>query len=213
MSDDLIVLMPPAQIEKPPEVEEALRVAEDSFSVNSQGYGSVTGMAYTVPAHSDGNIKANIRYLSLTSADVDTLNSLIRGMLSASQYEKIEEYERIHASAKISYWAFWSGGGSASYEKTRREMRGFGLSEENQQTIIAAMCEVARNMSSVQLDVNVINRNNDYAVSGSLLVYTLAGTIKLGNEQLQYRMLANKGTFGSGNRTAPAKIDIIPLDA
>jgi hypothetical protein len=211
MTDNLTVLMPPAQPQAL-EDEKAFEAAADSFSVNAQGNGSVTGIAYTVPAYSDGRVTADIRYLSLTSADVDTLNSLIRGMVSASQYEKIQEYERIHASAKLSVWRFWSGGGSASYEKTRNEMRGFGLSEENIRTIISAMADIARNMSNVKLDINVRNSRNNFAVSGNLLVYTMAGTIKLGNEQLQYRMLSNQGTYGDRDRVAPADVNVIPLN-
>lgn len=186
--------------------------AQDSFSVESQGYGSVTGIAYTVPAHAEGNFKADIRYLSLTSADVDTLNGLIKGLVTASQYEKIEEYEKIQASAKLSFWGFFSGGGSASYEKTRHEMRGFGLSEENIRTIVNAMCDIAKNMSRIQLDVTVHNSENNYSVSGNLLIYTIAGSIKVGNDQFQYRMLSNEGTYGSKGGTAPATVDVIPLD-
>jgi hypothetical protein len=212
MSEDLIVLMPPASILSPFEDDNELSGAEDSFTVASQGFGSVTGITYTVPAHSDGNVKANIRYPSLTSVDIENLNNLIKGMLSATQYEKVEKYERIHASGKVKYFAFWSGGASASYEKTRREMTGFGLSEENIKTIVSAMSEVAKKMSNIQLDINILNRDNDYAVSGNLLIYTLAGTIKVGNEQHQYRVLSNRGTFGSRDRTAPANVDTIPLD-
>lgn len=212
MTGEPIILMPPDLLDTSSEDEKLLQAAEDSFTVAAQGLGSVTGIEYTVPAHSDGRVRADIRYPSLTSVDVDNLNSLIKGMLSAAQYEKIEKYERIHASGKVKYFAFWSGGASASYEKTTREMKGFGLSEENIKTIVSAMSEIARNMSNVVLDISIHNRNNDYAVSGSLLIYTLAGTIKVGNEQRQYRMLSNRGTFGSRDRTAPASVDIIPLD-
>lgn len=185
--------------------------AADAFNVASQGFGSFTGLAYTVPAHTRGKLKAEIQTLALTSNDVNNLNNLIRGMVNSSQYEKVREYERTHATANISFWGFWSGGGGASYEKTREEMRGFGLSEENIKTIVSAMAEIAKKMSRVQLDFDIDNSANDYAVSGSLLLYTISGTITSGNEQIQYRLLADKGVAGSNGATAPASGQVIPL--
>src|ERR1700710_1925916 len=78
---------PPLLTRAPPQLLTGAIVpgATDSFSVESQGYGSFTGMAYTVPAHSDGRVTADIQTLALTSADVQTLVDLIKGMLSASQ--------------------------------------------------------------------------------------------------------------------------------
>lgn len=183
----------------------------DSYSVESQGYGSLSGLNYTVPAHTTGKIKAKIQTLALTSNDVKNLVDLIKGMVSASQYEKIREYERTHASANLSFWGFWSGGGGASYEKTREALRGFGLSEENIRTIVSAMAEAAKKMSHVEIDFDVHNAANDYAVSGSLMLYTIAGTISAQNQQIQYRMLSDKGVAGTGNQTAPATGEIIPL--
>lgn len=201
MSDENVILLLPTVMF----VEEKL----DSFNVTSQGYGSLSGLSYTIPAHTEGTVEAKIKTLAITSRDVENLNSLIKGMVSASQYEKIEEYERTHASANISFWGFWSGGGSASYEKTRKEMRGFGLSEDNIKTIVNAMAEVAKQMSEVKLVFNVKNSENDYAVSGSLLLFTIAGSISTGNEQIQYRLLANKGIAGSGGKTAPADVEVV----
>jgi hypothetical protein len=185
--------------------------ATDSFSVESQGYGSFTGLAYTVPAHTKGKLKAQIQTLALTSNDVENLNNLIKGMVSSSQYEKIRDYEATHASANISFWGFWSGGGGASYDKTHEAMRGFGLSEDNIKTIVSAMAEDAKKMSHVELDFDVDNSPNDYAVSGSLLLYTIARTIKSANEQRQYRMLADRGVAGGNDATAPASGKVIPL--
>ena len=132
-------------------------------------------------------------------------------MVSASQYDHVRDYEATHVSANLSFWAFWSGGGSASYDKTHEELRGFGLSEENIRTIVSAMAEVAKQMSHVEIDFDVKNAANDYAVSGSLLLYTISGTIITQNQQQQYRLLADKGIAGSGEQTAPADIQIIPL--
>lgn len=209
---EVVELLPPTFQELEQARPGLLGDAADSFSVEAQGYGSFTGLAYTVPAHTRGKITAQIQTLALTSIDVQNLNNLIRGMLSASQYERVRDYERTHASANISYWGFWSGGGGASYEKIHESLTGFGLSEDNIKTIVSAMSEIAKKMSRVQLDFDVDNTRNSYSVSGSLLLYTIAGSIKTQNAQNQYRLLADVGSAGSGNRTAPARGKIIPLN-
>jgi hypothetical protein len=186
--------------------------AIDGFSVSAQGNGSFTGLAYTVPAHTSGKIKAQIQTLALTSSDVDNLNTLIKGMVDASKWQKVEDYQNKHASADLSFWGLISGGGSASYDETHKQMSGFGLSEDNIKTIIAAMAAAAAKMSHVEIDFTVDNTQYDYAVSGSLLLYTIAGTIQTANGQYQYRFLANKGTAGSGDSQAPAAGSIIPLN-
>lgn len=202
MSTDLIEQLPPKLILLTPL---GLDEAGTYFSVESQGHGSFSGLAYTIPAHVNGKIKAKIQTLALTSTDVANLNELIRGMVEASKYEKVHDYESTHASANLSFFGFLSGGGGASYEKTHEELRGFGLSEENIRTIVSTMAEVAKNMSHVEIDFDVFNAGNDYSVSGSLMLYTIAGTITTENGQYQYRMLADEGVAGSGSRTAPAK--------
>lgn len=206
---DISVLFPLPFPER--EIEKANNF-NSSFNVDAQGHGSLTGLAYTVPPRSEGVIEAKLQTLCLTSQNVTDLNNLIRGMVSASQWEKIREYESTHASANISVFSFWSGGGSASYTKTREEMRGFGLSEENIQTIIKAMSEIAKQMSEVKIKFTVYNSNNDYPVSGNLLLWTISGTINTGNEQVPYRLLADQGTAGKNNDTAPASAEIIPLN-
>lgn len=184
----------------------------DSFNVSAQGNGSFTGLAYTVPAHTKGKISAQIQTLSMTTADIQNLNALIEGMVSASAKHEIKEYERTHASADLSWWSFWSAGGSASYEKTRESMESSGLTEAQVSEIITKMLDIASNMSKVQIEFEVDNLANDYKVSGSLLLYTIAGTISSGNDQAEYRMLANEGTAGSDGSEAPASGDIIPLN-
>jgi hypothetical protein len=202
------VILPPKLIT--PRARPAATPVGDSFSVEGQGYGTFSGLSYTVPAHTNGKVKANIQVLALTSTDVDNLNTLIKGMVSASQYQKVRDYESTHASANLSFWGFWSGGGGASYEKTHEELRGFGLSEDNIKTIVAAMAADAQKMSNVEINFDVQNAANDYAVSGSLQIYTIAGAISSQNQQYQYRMLANKGTAGSGDQTAPATATFTP---
>lgn len=186
--------------------------ASDSFSVDAQGNGSLTGLAYTIPAHAKGTITAKLNTLSLTSEDVTTLDTLIKGMVSASEWSKVTDYEETHASADLSFWGLIGGGGSASYTKTHEAMTGMGLSEENIKTIVDKMAEIAGNMSTVEIEFEVDNSANDYSVSGSLLIYTVSGTIKTGNTQTQYRLLADQGTAGSAGQSAPASGTIIPLN-
>jgi hypothetical protein len=186
--------------------------ATDSFSVSAQGNGSFTGLAYTIPAHVSGKITAAIQTLALTSSDVDNLNTLIKGMVEAAKWQKVTDYQNKHASADLSFWGLISGGGSASYDETHSKMSGFGLSEDNIKTIINAMAAAAAKMSHVEIDFTVDNTQNDYAVSGSLLLYTIAGTIQTANGQTQYRLLANKGTAGASDSQAPASGNIIPLN-
>jgi hypothetical protein len=136
---------------------------------------------------------------------------LIDGMVSASVKTAVRDYEATHISANCSYFAFWSGGGSASYDKTHESMKSSGLTEEQITLIVQKMLEIASAMSHVEINFDVDNSANDYQVSGSLLLYTIAGTITTANGTAEYRMLADKGTAGSGGSYAPAEGQIIPL--
>jgi hypothetical protein len=185
--------------------------AQDSFNVDMQGTGSFTGLSYQVPAHTSGTIKADIETPALTSQNVKDLNTLIDGLVSASAKEKIDEYQRTHASANISAWSFWTAGGSASYEKTRNSMHESGLSDDQITMIVEKMLDVASTMSKVSLKFKINNSKNDYAVSGSLMLYTISGTITTQNGTAQYRLLADSGSAGSPGSTAPANGNIIPL--
>jgi hypothetical protein len=133
-------------------------------------------------------------------------------MVSASQWQKVRDYEATHASANLSYWGFLSGGGGASYDKTHEAASGFGLSEENQRTIVNAMTEIAKNMSRVAVDVHVRNSANDYAVGGNMIVFTIAGSVRVNNQTRQWRMIANKGVGGSGDETAPVDTNVVRLN-
>lgn len=186
--------------------------ATDSFNVSAQGNGSFTGLAYTVPPHATGTIVAKIQTLALTTADITNLNTLIQGMVSASQWQKVRDYQETHASADLSFFGLISGGGSASYTQTHEQMSGFGLSDDNIAKIIDTMAAMAQKMSNVEINFTIDNSANDYQVSGSLLLYTIAGTIQTSNGQAQYRLLANQGTAGQQGAQAPASGNIIPLN-
>lgn len=184
----------------------------DSFSVDAQGNGSLTGLAYTIPAHTKGEVKVKLQTPALTSQNMADLNSLILSMLSASVKTQVHDYEATHASANCSFYAFWSAGGSASYDKTHESMTSSGLTDEQITIIIQKMTDLASQMSAVELDLEIDNTANDYDVTGNLLLYTISGTISTSKGTFQYRMLADQGTAGSGNSTAPSTVNTIPLN-
>jgi hypothetical protein len=43
------------------------------------------------------------------------------------------------------------------------------------------------------------------------MIYTISGVIATKNGQYQYRFLADKGYYGTGDRVAPATGKIIPI--
>jgi hypothetical protein len=180
-----------------------------SFSVEACGTGSFTGLAYTIPAHASGKLKAAIQVMALTSADMEDLNKMIMGLLSASKQQQVKEYVTAQGSGSISLWRLICGGAQASASKTTETMTNLGLTKEQITKIIDSMFEMAKKMSRVQLDFTIDNSKNDYNVSGDLQLYTISGTINSSKGTAQYRMLADQGTAGGGS--ASAKGDIIPL--
>jgi ribosomal protein S13 len=179
--------------------------SQTGFSVEAQGIGSFTGLAYTVPAHTEGKIEADIKTMAITSEDVKKLNDLVMSMLNASEREKVETHTSTNVSANISVWSMFGGGsGNASYTQTKDTMKSMGLTEEQITTIVESLFDIAQKMSSVKLDFMIYNRDNDYSVSGDLELYTVSGKITTSKGTAEYRFLANKGTAGNGQQTAPA---------
>jgi hypothetical protein len=116
------------------------------ISVDAQGTGSITGLTYTVSAYTKGRITAKLQTPALTSTDMANLNTLINSFLDASTKTEVKDYEKTHTSANLSVFAFWSNGGSASYDKTHEAMKSSGLSESQITQIITAMLESAQKM-------------------------------------------------------------------
>ncbi len=190
--------------------------AAEAFSIEVQGEGQLVGLAYTIPPHTSGTIKAKLQVSALTSADVASLNTLAKGMLDASSQEKVSEYEKTAASANLSVWTWFFGGGgaSASYEKTVETMKSKGLTEAQITKLMEAFLERAKSMSNVEIDFYVNNSFNDYAVSGDLYLYTVSGSIKTAKGTSQYRMLADQAAAGGpppSGGGAPSTGKIIPL--
>ncbi|MBV8887610.1 MAG: hypothetical protein JO235_26930 [Chroococcidiopsidaceae cyanobacterium CP_BM_RX_35] len=190
--------------------------SETSYSIEVSGLGSITGVDYTIPAHSTGTVVARLNMLCLTSADVKNLNDQAMGMLSASQQEEIRKHEEASASANLSIWSWYFGGGaaSASYKQTNDLMKKKGLTEEQISQLINAFMEVVRKISSVEININVNNSAYDYSVSGNLYFYTISGRVSTGKETREYRMLANTGSAGApaSEGGAPTEGIIVPLN-
>ena len=183
--------------------------SETGFSVEAQGTGSFSGLAYTVPAHSKGTLKAKIKVMAFTSDDVKKLNDMVMSMLSASQREEVKTQEETYASANITIWSIFGGGASASYRKTSDAMHSKGLTDAQITKIIDEMFNIAKKMSQVELDFTIDNTANDYSVSGDLQLYTISGKISTTKGTTEYRFLADRGSAGQG--AAPAAGNIIPL--
>jgi hypothetical protein len=190
--------------------------SETAFSIKASGEGSLTGLAYTVPAHTVGIIRAKLNLLAISSEDVKNLNTLALGMLDASEREEIRTHEETSASADLSVWSWFFGGGkaSASYKETRDTMLSKGLTDEQINTLMDAFMTVATNMSAVEIEFTVYNQNSDYSVSGDLYLWTVSGTIQTDKGTAEYRLLADQGNAGDppGEGGAPASGKIIPLN-
>lgn len=191
--------------------------AQESYSITVSGQGQLTGLSYTIPAHTEGYIKAKLQTSALSSQDVKDLNNLALGMLEASYQEQVKEYEKTSASANLSVWTWFFGGGgaSASYEKTKETMKSKGLKEDQITALMNAFLEKAKNMSVVEIDFYVNNSANDYSVSGDLYLYTISGSISTEKGTAQYRMLADQAAAGGpppAGGGAPSSGKIIPLN-
>lgn len=172
--------------------------ATEAYSIEVSGQGQLTGLSYTVPAHAEGRIKAKLQISAMSSEDVQKLNNLAMGMLDASAQTQVKEFEKTAASANLSVWTWFFGGGgaSASYEKTKESMLSKGLTEAQITTLMDAFLELAKKMSTVEINFYINNSANPYSVSGDLYLYTVSGTIKTEKGTAQYRMLADSASAG-----------------
>lgn len=195
-----------------PEVLEggAPQDATTGFSVDAQGTGSFTGLAYSVPAHASGSLKADIQVEALTTQNITDLNTMVMNLLSASERQKVASHQETHASADLGFFELLAGGASASYSNTTDSMKSLGLTDDQIGKIIDNMFDIAKQMSHVALDFQIDNSANDYSVEGDLELWTISGTITSSKGDAQYRMLASKGSAANGS--APATGKIIPLN-
>ena len=164
---------------------------ESGVAVTSYGQGQVSGVMYTVPAHGEINVDFKLKMLCVTPADIQNLSDLLRSLLDVSHQHSYDELEKTSISGGASFFGFFGWGGvSASYEKTKHTMDSFGLSEKNQQTIVAAMMNVSQQVSEFNYLGKILNANYDYDVSGSVFGIVMDATIQQDAYQHQLRFLA-----------------------
>ncbi|MGO6725258.1 hypothetical protein ACCS70_33010 [Rhizobium ruizarguesonis] len=165
---------------------------ENGVSITSYGRGQLIGVMYTVPAHGQIDVALNIKLQCVTPSDVIALNNMIKGMLDASHSHKFEETESTNVSGGLGFFAFWSGGVSASYSDVKHTLDGWGLSAEDQRKIVNGMMEIAQNESTFNYKGTIYNRDFDYDVTGSLFAIVMDATIQQGQYHKQLRFLAPK---------------------
>lgn len=190
--------------------------SETAYEITAQGVGSLTGLDYTVSAHTKAKIEVNLTIKALTSQDMKDLNDLALTFLNASQRDEVREHEKTSVEGNASLFGWFFGGGvSASYEKTRDTMHAKGLTDEQIDKLMDAFLELAQKTSTVKVVSEVDNSQNDYSVSGSLYLYTISGSVQTSKGTKEFRILADKGNAGAPPTTdegAPTKNNIIPLN-
>jgi len=216
MTKELIATIDANFREPGPRTVFSIQGAENSFSIEASGLGEVTGIAYTVPAHTTGTLTATLNIRALTSDDVKNLNDLAMSMVSTSKQQETRDFEKTSASADLSLWTWFFGGANAaaSYESTHENMVKFGLTSEQITKLMDAFLERAKSMSKIQLQFTINNSANDYSVDGNFYLYTISGQISTKKGDSQYRMLASEGAAGGPPPTgggAPSSGKVIKL--
>ncbi len=92
--------------------------SETGVNVKAYGLGQLTGAVFTVPAFSEIEVDFKLRLQAVSAESIKNMDNLIQSLLSASKREEYKEFEKIQASGGLGFSWFWSGGASASYEKT-----------------------------------------------------------------------------------------------
>jgi hypothetical protein len=174
---------------------------QDGVAITAFGQGQLTGAMYTVPAHGEVHISISAHLVCVTPNDVMTLNGLIRSLLDASHQHLFDENSKTDISGGLGLFCFFSFGVSASYQDTKHTMDSWGLSEDNQKTIVNAMMNLVQKTSDFVMDGTVYNREYDYAVSGSIFGIVMDATIQQGSSQNQVRFLAPNPHLKSSDGT------------
>lgn len=163
--------------------------------MDAQGTGTVTGLRYTIPAGTTGKVHAQLTVSAVSSEDLRMINSLILSFLPSSQRAQLEQRMASSASRDVTFFSMFGGSGaSASAEETRDNMRSFGLSDAQIDTVLQLLSDAASRMSQVSLDLEIDNTSNDHDVEGDLELYTVSGQVTTAYGSREYRLLANEGT-------------------
>ena len=180
--------------------------AQDGIAVSAYGLGQVSGAMYTVPAHSQLDVSISFHLVCVTPDDVTNLNNLIRGLLDASHQHVYDDLSKTDVSGGLSFFGFFGGGVNASYSDTKHTMDSWGLSEQNQETIVNAMMALAQKTNDFSVNGYIYNVPYDYSVSGNVFGFVMDATIATGNSQNQVRFLAPNPTFQSSDGSNPRQV-------
>lgn len=171
----------------------ATGAATDGVAVTSFGQGQLTGATFTVPAHSQIDVNFKLKLMAVTGQDVDNLNTLIRGMLSASEQKRFDSYSKSTSSGGSGGFLFFSGGYShRSSTQVQQSMDSWGLTRQQQDKIIAQMLKLTNTWQNYDYKGTIYNKDYDYAVTGNLFGIVMDATIQQGSASAQVRMLAPK---------------------
>ncbi|MEK2059026.1 hypothetical protein WOB64_02710 [Vibrio parahaemolyticus] len=166
--------------------------SSSGLAVQAFGQGQIAGASYSVPAHGELTLDFDIKLSCITPENVQNITDTIKALLSASEYERFKEMEKRTASGGISFFGLFGWSGRGSYEKTKERMSGFGLSEENQRTIINTMAKAASELSTYKVNGTIYNRNNDYSVSGHIYAMVMDCQIVSDEYVNQQRYIGNR---------------------
>jgi hypothetical protein len=190
--------------------------AGSSFSVTAQGQGQLTGLSYTVPAFTEGQVTATLEMNVMSSVQVANLEAGWAALLNDTQKQLYTHYKTTHesASAHVNWFDFFSGGASASYSSTETttNMHSLGLTDDQIDQMMEMLAEEAQKMNYAELNLTVDNENDPFSVSGNLLLYTIIGKVTTKKGTYDYRMISDAGTAGVYPNQAPASGSIIPLN-
>lgn len=185
-----------------------------SFSVDTAGVGQATGVSFTVPAHAEANVSINLGVPALTSEQVRNLRNAWEAILDLTQRQSLREFERQDrtASRNLGFLSWLCGGKTRRSSTTvRRNMESRGLTEDQINQLIETFREIALQMSTVQVQFTIFNRNNPYSVSGNVLLWVMSGVIQTSETQTQFRVLSDGGIATGNQGNANAGGEIIPL--
>lgn len=178
----------------------------DGVSVDAYGQGQCSGTTYTVPAHAVIDVDFHITMQCVTPQNVNALDALIRGMLSASNQKKYDQLTEDRSSGGRGFFLWFSAGGSTtSHKQTTHTMESYGLTTAQQSTIIDAMIKMANQTNTFKYKGKINNDKYDYSVSGNLFAIVMDCKIQKGENHAQIRFVGpNVHLKGDNNSSLPS---------
>eukprot|EP00122_Pirum_gemmata_P002046 Pgem_evm1s1851 len=171
------------------------------FSITAAGTGSISGAGFTVPGRSVGNIDITLNFPVLSSQNVRDIEALVEASVAASKKTEYSNVVKTNAAVagSLSFFSIFTGGlkASASREEVTSHMESFGISEENQRTIINSIAKMMTKTSPMKYSVTINNSDSEFTRSGNFFAYTVSGKITTNNTQFEYRVLSDQSQFGN----------------